>query len=82
MVEDESFLGDFTGFILEEDKSGLIYLSQNDNLQKLERLPDDDRFSQFRSMNIKFAWVGSRPDCLFDIAKITEQMLDDTRAKY
>lgn len=86
MGEDEHIPCEFTGFSLNYDNDGYIIKEQHSYLRKLESLPPDASFNQFRSMRMKFAWLShSRPDCLFEIsqlAQVTEAKFDSSKREF
>lgn len=77
-ADDETPPCTFTGFALSRGKDGCLMQDQHGYLRKLESLPCDASFSEFRSMRMKLAWLANtRPDCLFEIsqlAQVTETM--------
>lgn len=73
MAEESILPTEFTGFVLDRDKAGNVFIDQNAYLKKLECLPQDASFSHFRSMRMRLAWLSSsRPDCLFEISQLAQ----------
>ena len=73
MAEDKRLPCTFTGFSLHQDKKGNIIQDQHQYLRKLEQLPLDSTFSEFRSMRMCLAWLANtRPDCLFEISQLAQ----------
>ena len=56
----------------------MLCIDQNEYLRRLECLPLDASYSQFRSMRMRIAWLAnSRPDCMVEISQlshVTEEM--------
>lgn len=77
MTEDSTLPIEFTGFAVKKDQDGELILDQHHFLRKLECLPPNASLNRFRSMRMRLAWlINSRPDFLFDIAKIA-QVIED-----
>lgn len=83
MAEDELLPCNFTGFSLRRGTGRDILIDQHAYLKNLEEIPLDAKFSRFRSMRMKLAWLSnSRPDCLFQIsqlAQVTENAYERNR---
>ena len=81
MADDECLPCDFSGFRLEKEEDGTVYLSQRTYLKNLETLPLDATLADFRSMRMKLSWLAnSRPDCSFAISQLA-QVTDEIFAK-
>ncbi|CAN8072966.1 unnamed protein product [Agarophyton chilense] len=81
MGEEQSLPCSFTGFSLDRKPDTTIVQEQHSYLKKLEELPSDAKFSLFRSMRMKLAWLANtRPECLFQIsqlAQVTETIFEN-----
>eukprot|EP00171_Calliarthron_tuberculosum_P022145 IDg22145t1 len=63
----------FSGFQLSQNSEGLLEQNQKLYITKLEALPLDASFSDFRSMRMRLAWLANtRPDCLFEISQLAQ----------
>lgn len=84
MGPDETLPCTFSGFHLSRDESGTLQQNQHFYLRKLEQLPLDAKFQDFRSMRMKLAWLANtRPDCQFEIsqlAQVTEERFSIERS--
>ena len=50
-------------------------------MRRVEALPLNAKFTDFRSMRMRFAWLANtRPDCLFEISQLA-QVTEDRFAK-
>ena len=83
VAKDKGLPCTFTGFFLSKTRSGTFVLEQHQYLRKLEHLPLDATFSDFRSMRMRLAWLANtRPDCLLEIsqlAQITKDVFEDSK---
>ena len=83
MAEDKKLPCTFTGFSLSPDENGGFIQDQHQYLRKLELLPLDATFSEFRSMRMCLGWLSNtRPDCLLEIsqlAQVTEEAFNSSR---
>ncbi len=73
----------FSGFSLGRNKNRCLEDHQNFYLGKLEKLPLESPLTQFRSMNVRLAWLSNtRADCQLEIsqlAQVTEDRFKDKR---
>ena len=73
MSKDRSVPYTFTGFSLNKNNEGEFVQSQREYLKKLECLPTNAPFSDFRSMRMRLAWLSNtRPDCLFEVSQLAQ----------
>lgn len=85
MGDDEHVPCTFSGFYLDR-KNGTLEQSQRSYLKKLESLPLQASFKEFRSMRMRLAWLANtRPDCQFEIsqlAQVTENRFEADRSSF
>ncbi len=55
------------------DREGRLEQNQHFYLEKLEKLPLDASFTDFRSMRMRLAWLANtRPDCVYEISQLAQ----------
>ena len=83
MAEDKSLPCTFAGFSLSRDKKCGFIQSQHQYLRRLQQLPMEATFAQFRSMRMSLGWLANtRPDCLLEIsqlAQVTEELFSASK---
>ena len=76
MKPDSALPSEYAGFQISKDGDALL-IDQLHYLRKLEALPLDATFGDFRSARMKLAWLAhTRPDCLFHISQLAQVTSD------